>query len=184
LHGVLRLGVRRVICFFGMLPNFESEFVFPRLAQVAGPGDVLLVSANLAPSPENRAPGPAYLAGVLQVLPQYDNDLTREWLLTSLLNAGIGREDGTLSVGIEEHPLNSGLLRIKVDFRFIAARTIRCEGEEFSFAEGELFQLFFSYRHTPEILAALFRGQGMRVADAWMTQAGDEGVFRVAKATG
>lgn len=176
LRGVTRAGVRRVICFFGMLPNFESEWVLTRLAQMIGPEDVLLVSANLAP-------GPSYPDGVAQVRPQYANDLTCEWLLVSLLNVGVERSDGAISVGIEEWPAGSGLLRLKGEFTFAKARMIRCEGEDFSFAAGERFQLFFSYRHTPEILEALFQKQGMRVADAWINPAGDEGVFRVIKVT-
>lgn len=176
LRGVTRNGVRRVICFFGMLPNFESDWVFPRLARMLGPEDVLLVSANLAP-------GPSYAAGVEQVRPQYDNELTREWLLASLLNVGVERGDGAVSLGIEEWPSGSALLRLKGEFTFAKARTIRCEGEDFSFAAGERFQLFFSYRHTPEILDALFRQQGMQVAEAWINPAGDEGLFRIARAT-
>ena len=176
LRGVTRAGVRRVICFFGMLPNFESEWVFPRLAQMLGPEDVLLVSANLAP-------GPSYAAGVAQVRPQYDNELTHEWLLTSLLNVGVERGDGAVSLGIEEWPSGSELLRLKGEFTFTKARTVRCEGEDFSFATGERFQLFFSYRHTPEILTALFQQQEMRIADAWINQARDEGLFRATTAT-
>jgi len=177
LQGVTRAGVRRVICFFGMLPNFESDWVFPRLAQMLAPEDMLLVSANLAP-------GQSYAAGVEQVRPQYDNELTREWLLASLLNVGVERGDGAVSLAIEEWPAGSALLRIKGEFTFAKARTIRCEGEEFSFAAGERFQLFFSYRHTPEILEALFRKQGMRVADAWISPAGDEGLFQVERRLG
>lgn len=177
LRGVTRADVRRVICFFGMLPNFESEWVFARLTQMLGPDDALLVSANLAP-------GPSYADGVAQVRPQYDNELTREWLLASLLNVGVERGDGAVSLGIEEWPPGSGLLRIKGEFTFAKARTIRCEGEDFSFAVGERFQLFFSYRHTPEILAALFRQQGMRIADAWTNPAGDEGLFRIERRLG
>lgn len=176
LSGVTRSGVRRVICFFGMLPNFESEWVFARLAQMIGHGDVLLVSANLAP-------GPSYADGVAQVRPQYDNELTREWLLTSLLNIGVERGDGVVSLGIEEWPQGSGLLRLKGEFTFAQARTIRCEGETFSFVAGDGFQLFFSYRYTPDILETLFRQQRMRVAAAWLNPAGDEGLFRVTGAT-
>ena len=83
-------------------------------------------------------------------------------------------------MSIEEWPPVSGLLRINGEFTFSKARMIRCEGENFSFAAGERFQLFFSYRHTSEILDALFQQQGMRVADAWINPAGDEGLFQVA----
>lgn len=174
LRGQLRPNVRRVICFFGMLPNFENEWVYSRLAQLLRPEDVLLVSANLAP-------GDDYATGVEQVRPQYDNELTREWLLTSLLNVGVERGDGAVAVSTEEWPAGNGLLRIKAVFTFAKARTIRCEGEEFAFAAGERFQLFFSYRHTPGILRTLLGGAGMQIVQKWISSAGDEGVFQVVR---
>ena len=96
---------------------------------------------------------------------------------------GVERGDGVVSFGFEEWPTGSGLLRIKGEFTFAKARKIRCEGEDFTFAVGERFQLFFSYRHTPEILEGLFRQQGMWVEDSWTNPTGDEGLFRVTKAT-
>ena len=85
-----------------------------------------------------------------------------------------------MSLSIEEWPPGSGLLRLKGEFTFAKARTIRCEGEDFSFAVGERFQLFFSYRDTPGILEGLFRQQGMRIANEWINPARDEGLFQVA----
>jgi len=174
LQDVTRVGVRRVICFFGMLPNFESETVLPSLASLIGPEDVLLVSANLAPGPE-------YAAGVAQVLPQYDNELTREWLLASLLGVGVERGDGAVTVGVREWPPGSGWRRIQADFTFARSRVIRCEGEEFAFAAGERFQLFFSYRHTPTLLAAQLEPHGLQVAQTWVNATGEEGLFRVTR---
>ncbi|MGH7941977.1 MAG: L-histidine N(alpha)-methyltransferase, partial [Limisphaerales bacterium] len=78
---------RRVITFFGMIPNFEPRTILPKLASLVRHGDILLFSANLAP-------GDDYAAGVKRVLPQYDNSLTRDWLLTFLLDIGVSRADG------------------------------------------------------------------------------------------
>src|SRR5882724_1725492 len=73
---------QRLVTFFGMLPNFEPMLILPRLSALVRPGDWLLVSANLAP-------GLDYAVGVQRVLPLYDNELTREWLLAFLLDLGV-----------------------------------------------------------------------------------------------
>ena len=172
---VSRESVPRVICFFGMLPNCQSERVFPSLAGILRCGDILLMSANLAP-------GPSYRAGIELVRPQYDNPLTRDWLITSLINVGMDREDGQLSFVTREWPPGSGLLRLEGEFVFDKGRRIHCEGEAFAFEAGDRFRLFFSYRHTPVIVEELCRGHGMRVTDSWITAAGDEGLFLVTSA--
>ena len=65
-----------------MIPNFEPQVILPRLAGMIRPEDYLLLSANLAP-------GADYAAGVQRILPLYDNTLTREWLMTFLLDLGV-----------------------------------------------------------------------------------------------
>src|SRR5439155_1069101 len=82
-------GAARLITFFGMMPNFEPQAILPRLAGIVRPGDFLLLSANLAP-------GPDYAAGVQRILLLYDNALTRDWLMTFLLDLGVEAADGEL----------------------------------------------------------------------------------------
>ena len=84
----------RLFTFFGMIPNFEPQIILPRLASLIRPKDFLLFSANLAP-------GKNYAAGVKKILPQYDNPLTHDWLMTFLLDLGIGRSDGELRFRME-----------------------------------------------------------------------------------
>ena len=79
----------RIATFFGMIPNFEPVNILPKLSSFVSKGDLLLVSANLAP-------GKDYLAGIKRILPQYDNPLTRDWLLTFLMDLGIEKNDGEL----------------------------------------------------------------------------------------
>src|SRR6266481_10070392 len=79
----------RLITFFGMTPNFEPQMVLPKLAGLLRPGDWLLLSANLAP-------GNDYAAGLRQVLPQYDNALTMDWLMLFLFDLGVEPTDGVL----------------------------------------------------------------------------------------
>jgi uncharacterized SAM-dependent methyltransferase len=165
----IRPDAARLVTFFGMIPNFEPQIILPRLAALLRPADYLLLSANLAP-------GPDYAAGVQLVLPLYDNDLTREWLLTFLLDLGVERTDGALDFAMED---SGGLRRIVADFKFTASRQISIDRETFAFRAGDTIRLFFSWRHTPELVRTLLAAHGMNVLDQWITKSGEEGVFLV-----
>lgn len=165
-------GSPRLITFFGMIPNFAPGEILPKLAALIRPEDSLLFSANLAP-------GADYAAGVHKVLPQYDNALTRDWLMTFLLDLGVERGDGELRFGIEEDSAGSGLKRIGARFEFARARAIAVDGERFVFAVGDTIQLFFSYRYTPVRVRQALTNCGLFVKAEWITQSGEEGVFQV-----
>jgi uncharacterized SAM-dependent methyltransferase len=157
----------RLTTFFGMIPNFEPEMILPKLASLVEANDWLLFSANLAP-------GKDYTAGVDHVLPQYDNALTRDWLLAFLFDLGIEARDGELRFAIEEV---NGLKRIVGVFHFVQSRTIAVEDERFEFRAGESIRLFFSYRYTPELVQKALSRHGLAVIDQWITKSEEEGVF-------
>jgi len=186
-----------LVTFFGMLPNFEPQVILPRLAAMLCPGDLLLLSANLAP-------GDDYAAGMQRVLPQYDNALTRDWLLTFLLDIGVDPNDGELGFTVEEvpaapprdpsesrtnaandispnppgtRPASGGLRRVAVHFHFLRPRRIQIEEHPFDFSAGDSLRLFFSYRHTPALLVSLLAQHGLQVLDQWITKSQEEGVF-------
>jgi uncharacterized SAM-dependent methyltransferase len=161
-------AAQRVITFFGMIPNFEPDVILPKLRSVLKRGDRLLFSANLAP-------GNDYGAGVRTILPQYDNELTKEWLLTLLLDLGVERSDGEVVFTIEE--TNRAYQRVVADFVFVNAREIRVGNVGFPFGPGEKVRLFFSYRYQPAHIVALLKGQGIDVLDQWVTASQEEGVF-------
>jgi L-histidine N-alpha-methyltransferase len=160
----------RLLTFFGMIPNFEPQIILPRLASLVRAEDHLLFSANLAP-------GPDYAAGVAHILPLYDNALTRDWLMTFLLDLGMENADGELRFGVEDDPAGSGLKRVAAYFHFTRARQIEMDGEIFKFSSGEKIRLFFSYRHTPDRVRALLEEHGLRVVEQWVAKSGEEGVF-------
>ncbi len=166
-------GAARLLTFFGMIPNFEPDVILSKLASLLRLNDFLLFSANLAP-------GADYAAGVQRVLPLYDNDLTRDWLLTFLTDLGVEHDDGTLRFGMEEG--QAGLKRIAADFHFARPRRIMVGKENFVFQPGETIRLFFSYRHTTALVESLLRTHGIRVLDQWITKSGEEGVFLCQKA--
>ena len=159
----------RLITFFGMIPNFEPQFILPKLASLIRPQDWLLFSANLAP-------GADYAAGMKTILPQYDNTPTREWLLTFLFDLGVESGDGELRFGIEAAGA-SGLQRVAADFHFSRTQRIEVEGEKFDFGSGDAIRLFFSYRYKPERVRAALERYGLEICGQWITRSEEEGVF-------
>jgi L-histidine N-alpha-methyltransferase len=158
----------RLVTLFGIIPNFEPVPLLSRIASLLRPEDLLLLSANLAP-------GTDYAAGVQRVLSQYDNELTREWLLTLLLDLGIERNDGELRFTIQSD--EQQLRRITAEFELRHDHKIRVFGEMVDFAKGESIRVFFSYRHTPQTIRALLSEQGIEVLSQWLNDSGEEGVF-------
>jgi uncharacterized SAM-dependent methyltransferase len=169
LHERSGMGAARLITFFGMIPNFEPELILPRLAALVRPADHLLFSANLAP-------GADYEAGVRQVLPLYDNALTRDWLMTFLQDLGVAREDGEMLFNIETVEVY-GLKRITANYEFPRNRELQVDGEKFVYTRGDKIRLFFSYRYTPDLIRSLLAQHRLNVLEEWITDSGEEGVF-------
>jgi uncharacterized SAM-dependent methyltransferase len=160
----------RLVTFFGMVPNFEPEVILPQLAGLARAGDVLLVSANLAP-------GADYAVGVQRILPLYDNALTRDWLMAFLLDLGVEASDGEVEFRVEARAGGGGLLRVAADFHFRRPRAVQVEAERFEFRAGDSIRLFFSWRHTPALLRAQLRPYRLQILGEWITKSGEEGIF-------
>ena len=165
----------RLYTFFGMIPNFEPGTILPRLAAWVRPGDRLLFSANLAP-------GGDYAEGVRRILPQYDNSLTRDWLMTFLLDLGVEAADGMMRFGVETDPAANGLQRMAAYFDFTRPRSVVVEAERFAFQPGDSLRLFFSYRYTPARVRGALEPYGLQVTGEWIADSGEEGVFLVERA--
>ena len=161
--------VARLFTFFGMIPNFEPQMILPKLEHLLAPQDYLLFSANLAP-------GDNYKQGVQHVLPLYDNKLTREWLMTFLLDLGVNRSDGRIHFMIEDA---DDLKRISAYFDFTQPLELQIDAERFAFRPGDSIRLFFSYRHTPSLVRSLLAEHKLDVLDQWITASEEEGVFLV-----
>jgi uncharacterized SAM-dependent methyltransferase len=183
----------RIVTFFGMIPNFEPEVILPRLAALLRSEDLLLFSANLAPDAD-------YADGVRKILPLYDNELTRDWLMTFVTDLGVESGDGEMIFGIEDVSSGSGsereisgavgtprptsasgsrelLKRVAAYFRFSREREITIDDERFQFGAGKAIRLFFSYRHTPKLVGLLLGRHGIKVVDEWIAVSEQEGVF-------
>jgi len=164
----------RLVAFFGLIPNFEPRLILPRLAELLLPNDYLLLSANLAP-------GNDYAAGMERVRPLYDNSLTRVWLMTFLSDLGVEPGDGQLVFSVQECAEETGLKRIVASFHFERARKVRVLSDEIEFATGEPIRLFFSYRHTPELVRGQLKRHGLVVLEQWICPSEEEGVFLCAR---
>jgi uncharacterized SAM-dependent methyltransferase len=160
----------RIVTFFGMIPNFEPEIILPKLASLIRPKDFLLFSANLAP-------GRNYAAGMKKILPQYDNPLTHDWLMTFLLDLGVGSNDGKLLFEVGNRPSGNDLKRIVARFHFKRPCRIEIESEKFRFRPGDAIQLFFSYRYTSERVHKVLARFGLEVCEQWIAKSEEEGVF-------
>jgi L-histidine N-alpha-methyltransferase len=167
-------AAQRVFTFFGMIPNFEPGGILPKLAQLVGPADSLLFSANLAP-------GNDYEAGVRKILSQYDNPLTREWLLTFLMDLGLEPADGHLDFGVESGEAGVDLKRVVAIYTFDRKVQVRVDDEVFRFEPQDTLRLFFSYRYTPERLKQVLLPHGFRVDQEWITPSQEEGVFLLSR---
>lgn len=163
LGGMFAGSGRRLFAFFGMLPNFEPLEALQPISRALQRGDLLMLSANLAP-------GADYHEGVQKILPLYDNELTRTWLATSLTDVGLN--PGEVRFEIREA---GPLLRVEANCQPVGS--VKLDGEEMGFGSGEDFRLFFSYRHTPALLRELLAGFQIDVLQQWITASGEEGVF-------
>jgi L-histidine N-alpha-methyltransferase len=158
---------KRLFSCFGLIPNSPQSTLLEFWRNLLRPDDFLVFSANLAP-------GPDYGAGVTAVLALYDNQLTKDWLLTALLDLGLERDSGTLSLEIRSA---EGLKKITGIYRFMRDQTLWIAGAEILFRAEEELELFFSFRHQSSLLVPMLRHHGLDLLEQWISPPQDEGVF-------
>lgn len=161
-------GSERVLGLFGVFHTFEPQDVLPRLTNSVRSQDLLLVSANLAP--EGR-----YDQAMERILPQYDNELTKAWLMGALVELGFNRADGELKVAIESG--ENGLKRFVAGFELKSDRHLEVADQKFHFTAGEVIRLFFSYRYTPTAVKETLGRFELDVIESWISPSQEEGVF-------
>ncbi len=167
-------GKRKVITFFGMIPNFYPDGILPILSHFVKAGDLLLFSANLAP-------GTDYLQGIEDILPQYDNELTRDWLITVLTDAGVEGDQGKLSVEIEPDETQPELSRIGFYFEVEREVNLKLGDRQVNWSPGSRVRLFFSYRYTTAKIQKLLSVYGLKVLESWEDKTQQEGVYLCCK---
>lgn len=110
---IFHLPQPHLVTLFGVLPNLDPLPLLRRIAQRMKPGDLLLFSANLAPSRSG-------FAGAGRVLSQYDNPPTRRWLGEALRRHRPKLPRGRLVFGVYPDPRESCLARIEA--RWVSPR--------------------------------------------------------------
>ena len=163
-----------ILTFFGMIPNFHPEHIVPKLAMLLQSGDLLLASANLAP-------GSDYIAGVQAVFAQYDNPLTKDWLQTTLLDAGVDPAAGQLSFAVAGGSAELGASRITAVFKPFADIRLSIGGQPILWPAQQPVQLFFSYRYTTNMIKNSFATHGIEVLQAFESTTQEEGVYLCCK---
>ena len=161
----------RIFSLLGMLPNLPSQGVLEKVGSWMRKGDILIVSANLAP-------GDDYAAGCKKVLPLYDNVQTRRWLQTVWDDLDVPADAYGMYFEIGEE---SGLKRVEAWIRFTKPVVISYGNETFSYEPGGEFLLFHSNRHTASLMRGYLEKAGLEIATEWMLESGEEGVWVLRK---
>ncbi|MBR89677.1 MAG: hypothetical protein CMO66_00165 [Verrucomicrobiales bacterium] len=166
LRSLLPDGLPCIFTLFGVIPNFPPKLLARQLSQILRPGDWLLLSANLAP-------GRNYVDGVARIMPQYDNQPTRDWILGALKELDITKGELVFSQAASE----SGLRRIEAHWIFNAPLEIICHGTTFRFAPGDSLLAFYSNRHTTALVLQWLGELGVCCRDHRALKSGEEAVF-------
>ena len=138
------LTADRLFTFFGLLPNFAPAEILPKLRALLTQGNMLLLSANLAPS------------GIEAILPQYDNEPTRQWLAEFPRTNGLPEGEVVVSTEMDG------------DLEHIIARHV---------SPSKTAELFVSYRYTPPLLRDTLEPYGIQIEKEFISANGEEGVF-------
>jgi uncharacterized SAM-dependent methyltransferase len=160
----------RIFLFFGLLPNMETTDALECLRVLLKPNDRLLVGTNLSPQAD-------YEKGIVEVLPQYDNEETREWLLTLVHELGIPSTAGKIRFEIREAPSQKNLKRIEAIYRFETRAQVTVDGKIFKFDKGDEISLFFSNRHTSAFMDEFLDQLHVAESSKWLNSSQDEVVF-------
>ena len=164
---------KRLLSCFGMIPNFEYRAFLPSLRSLMRPADLLLISANLSPTPcaESQA----------HILPQYDNPFAHAWF-GGLLNS-LGFPASHVRITVQAEPLrpDGHLWQIQAYASFLQAVTVTVYDEAFHFTPDERLDLFFSNRFTPQVMPHILADAGLRIVETFLLASHEEGIYLCAR---
>jgi uncharacterized SAM-dependent methyltransferase len=162
-------GAERILLFLGTIHNYWPPEILKSILYPLRSQDQLLLSANLASAGN-------YDDALRQIILQYDNELTRRWLMGALSELGLAEGDGELSFQIESSPLPT-LERIEATFELKRTVTVRLLETELSIQRGSRLVVFFSHRFTVAQIERFLVDAGLRITGKWVDQAESEGLF-------
>ena len=159
----------RLLACFGMIPNFDYHTFLPYVRSLMRPSDLLLLSANLSPTP--------YPTACAHILPQYDNPLARAWFTGLLESLGFAAAD--LEVQIHAHPLHADghIWQIRAAVQFRRDVELRLDDDVFTFSPTEALQIFFSNRFTPQVMPYVLAQAGLSPLHTFLFESQEEGMY-------
>ena len=169
-------GAERIILFLGTIHNYWPPDILRSLVYPLRSQDHLILSANLAPEA-------SYDDALGRIVPQYDNGLTRDWLMGALAELTITPDDGTVAFSIQPAESLPSLKRLQADFIFERDKQIQFFGENVRFSSGQKLRVFYSYRFTPAHVRNFVNQSRLKLTDEWIASSGEEGLFLCHRAT-
>jgi SAM-dependent methyltransferase len=164
----------RWMTFFGLVPNLAPEKVARIFRAVLRPGDVLLVSAHLAPV---RSDGEEELQRAMtEVLPQYDNAETLKWIGAMLEEWDLAEQVNApkMTIGqIEEAPA------FVAEARWKSAEPFEKWGHRFTPHPEKPLRLFSSLRYTPLLFENFLLREGFAFELLAITPCRQEAIWAV-----
>ena len=159
----------RLFTCFGIIPNFDYLVFLPYLRRLLRQQDLLLLSANLSPTP--------YPEAVPHILPQYDNPPARSWFMGLLEQLGFTEADLKLHIDAHALRLDGHVWQIRAAAQFIRQVRLTLYGETFVFESGEWLHLFFSNRFTPQVMPSILTEAGFTVVEMFLFDSRQEGIY-------
>ncbi|MCX8157278.1 MAG: L-histidine N(alpha)-methyltransferase [Verrucomicrobiae bacterium] len=163
-------GAVGVITFYGLLPTLPPREVQQVLARWLAPDSWLLLSANLIPQP-------GHAVSLQQVLPQYDNEPTRQWLGLLLEDLGVPGEAGRLHFQVEILSGCPSVWAIVANWQCLQPLDLVVGEIPFHFEAMARLRLFSSFRYTTSQVEELLQPLGQTRVESWLDSTGEEGVF-------
>lgn len=165
-------GLPRLITFFGLVPNLAPSVVTRLFRAILRPGDILLVSAHLAPIGN----GIDLSAAMRLVLPQYDNPETQAWLTAVLEHLGLKDRVAAPEMKIGEV---EGIPAFVATAQWKSSEPFEKGGCRISPKIEEPLRLFHSLRYTPLLFENLLRSEGFNVELLAITSCREEAIWAV-----
>jgi uncharacterized SAM-dependent methyltransferase len=160
---------RRLFACFGMIPNFDYRTFLPYVQRLMRPTDLLLLSANLSPSP--------YPDAGQHIVPQYDNPLAHAWFTGLLESLGFPISDMDLFIQARPLRLDGHVWQIRTDVRFLRQVQLTLYDESFVFHADDRLQLFFSNRFTPQVMPQILEEAGLAIVKTFLFESQEEGIY-------
>lgn len=149
---------------FGLIPNLEPPAFLKLLQKWKMKNGVM--SVNLASERKMK-----------EILLQYDNLLTKQWLSLLPQDLGFTVRPGEIEIMWRPCPHFPEFCRIEANYCLRENTDVYFAGENFSFEKGEKIQLFYSYRYTKDQLASWLKLAGVEILESWIASSQEEGVF-------